>query len=70
MSRRPTIQEVSCRVKFETIREFARRGILSEHVLRLMVKRGEIPGIQSGNRFLINVRVFLRALGCEEGGVQ
>lgn len=52
-------------MKFETIREFAARGILTEHCLRLMVRAGEVPGIQSGNRFLINTRAFLEQLGQE-----
>lgn len=52
-------------MKFETIREFAARGILTEHCLRLMVRAGEVPGIQSGNRFLINTLAFLKQLGQE-----
>ena len=54
-------------LKFETIRQFAARGILTEYSLRLMVKAGEVPGIQSGNRFLINTRAFLEQLGQEVG---
>lgn len=40
---------------FKTIRQTAATGIISEHYLRLMVKCGECPGIQSGNRYLVNV---------------
>ena len=40
--------------EFKTIRETAATGLISEHYLRLMVKRGECPGIQNGTRFLIN----------------
>lgn len=40
---------------FKTIRQTAATGIISEHYLRLMVKRGECPGIQNGNRYLVNV---------------
>lgn len=40
---------------FKTIRQTAATGILSEHRLRLMVAEGTCPGIQTGNRFLINV---------------
>lgn len=36
--------------KFETIREFARRGIVSEHYLRLLCKRRLLPGIYVGRR--------------------
>ena len=52
-------------MKFETIREFAARGILSEYCLRVMVRKGEVPGVQSGRRFLINTRKFLEQLGQE-----
>lgn len=48
--------------KFETIREFARRGIVSEHYLRLLCKRRLLPGIYVGTRFLINVDIFLEQL--------
>ena len=41
--------------EFKTIREVARTGLISEHYLRLMVKRGECPCIKSGNRVLVNV---------------
>jgi len=38
-----------------TIRETARLGLLSEFALRKMVKDGTLPGVFSGNRFLVNV---------------
>ena len=41
--------------EFRTIRQTAATGILPEHRLRLMVAQGICPGIQTGNRFLINV---------------
>ncbi len=39
----------------KTIRQVAAMGILSEHFLRLRQKQGRLPGIYSGNRFLVNV---------------
>lgn len=47
---------------FKTIRQTAATGILPEHRLRLMVAAGECPGIQSGNRFLINVSALAEKL--------
>lgn len=40
---------------FKTIRQTAAMGILTEHYLRILVARGQCPGIRTGNRFLINV---------------
>lgn len=48
--------------EFKTIRQTAATGLISEHYLRLMVKRGECPGIQSGSRFLINVSALAEKL--------
>ena len=48
--------------EFKTIRQVARTGIISEHYLRLMVKKGECPCIKSGNRVLINVPALLEKL--------
>lgn len=47
---------------FRTIRQTAALGILSEHRLRLMVAAGECPGIQAGNRFLVNVSALTEQL--------
>lgn len=47
---------------FKTIRQTAATGILSEHRLRLMVKEGTCPGIQTGNRFLVNVTLLSEML--------
>lgn len=47
---------------FKTIRQVAALGVLPEHRLRLMQKQGLLPGIQSGNRFLINVEVLVAQL--------
>lgn len=38
-----------------TIRETARLGILPEAAIRAGVKRGWVPGIYTGNKFLVNV---------------
>lgn len=48
--------------EFKTIRQVAATGMISEHYLRLMVARGECPGIQSGNRFLVNVPALAERL--------
>ncbi len=41
--------------EFKTVRQTAATGLITEHYLRLMIARGECPGIRSGNRFLVNV---------------
>lgn len=48
--------------KFMTIRETAATGILSEHHLRLMVKRHELPGIYAGTRFKVNYPLLVEKL--------
>ena len=50
---------------FKTIRQTAATGILSEHRLRLMQRQGLLPGIQAGNRFLINVEALAEMLNAE-----
>ncbi len=47
---------------FKTIRETAKTGILSEHYLRLLVAQKKAPGIQVGNRFLINYPLLVEQL--------
>ena len=47
---------------FKTIRQTAATGLITEHYLRQMVKRGECPGILSGSRFLVNVPVLAERL--------
>ena len=39
----------------KTIRQTAAAGILPEHRLRQMQKQRKLPGVFSGNRFLIDV---------------
>lgn len=48
--------------EFKTIRQTAATGILSEHRLRIMVAQGVCPGIQTGNRFLVNVSALVEML--------
>ena len=43
---------------FKTIRETAALGVISEHMLRQLVKRGECPGLYSGRKFLVNVEAL------------
>ena len=52
--------------RFCSIREFARLGILSEYALRMMARRGDLPGLYVGREFKINMNVFLRQLNGEE----
>ena len=40
--------------KFPSIREAARRGPLSEYCLRIMLKQGNLPGVYSGRKYLVN----------------
>lgn len=49
-------------LKFMSIREVARTGLISEHYLRLMVKKGECPCIRSGKKVLINMPALLEKL--------
>lgn len=51
--------------KFQTIRQTARLGMLSEHNLRLRLAQGTLPGVYSGNRFLVNVPMLERQLDAE-----
>lgn len=52
--------------RFMTIRQTAKEGPLSEYCLRAMQKRGELPGVFSGNRFLVNYdRLLDRLNGLE-----
>ena len=57
--------------KFQTIRQTAKLGILSEHNLMLRLAQGRLPGVYTGNRFLVNVPMLIERLDAEseEGGV-
>ena len=45
-----------------TIRGFARKYNMSETMLRARLKQHLLPGFYSGNRFLIDVELFLELL--------
>lgn len=45
-----------------TIRQTAATGILPEFRLRQMQKQGRLPGVYSGNRFLVNVDMLTELL--------
>ena len=49
-------------LKFMTIRETVRLGMLSEHQLRLREKQDRLPGIKVGNRFKVNVSALVEQL--------
>lgn len=49
-------------LEFKTIRQTAATGVLTEHALRALVKRGQCPGIYSGSRFLVNVPALAELL--------
>lgn len=51
--------------KFPSIREAAKRGPLSEHCLRLMLKQGKLPGLYSGRKYLINYERLMEQLNRE-----
>ena len=48
--------------RMRTIREVARLGILSEHCLRQMQKRGQLPCMYAGTKCLINVDLLIAQL--------
>ena len=45
-----------------TIRQTASTGFLSEYRLRQMKKQNKLPGVYSGNRFLIDIDMLSRML--------
>lgn len=51
--------------KFQTIRQTAKLGILSEYNLRLCLAQGRLPGVYSGNRFLANIPMLIEKLNDE-----
>ena len=56
--------------KFQTIRQTAKLGILSEYNLRLRLAQGRLPGVYAGNRFMVNVPMLMQKLDAEreQGG--
>lgn len=65
MSREIFIGGIIVDSKFLTIRQTAATGILSEHHLRLLEKQGRLPGVRSGNRFLVNTALLIEQLDRE-----
>ena len=51
--------------EFKTIRETAKTGLISQHMLRCLVAEGRCPGIYSGNRFMVNVTALAELLDAE-----
>ena len=51
-------------IGFCSIRQAA-TGILPEHHLRLLLAQGKLPGIYSGNRFKVNMRLLAEQLDKE-----
>ena len=56
--------------KFPSIREAARRGPVSEYLLRLWLKQGKLPGVYSGKKFLVNYGKLLEQLDSEAVNAQ
>lgn len=50
---------------FLTIRETAKTGICSEHHLRVMEKKGTLPGFKTGNTFRVNLDQLIDRLNSE-----
>lgn len=50
---------------FKTIRQTAAMGFVPEHLLRERLKQGKLPGVYSGNRFLVNVDALVEQLNAE-----
>lgn len=47
---------------FKTIRQTAATGVLPEYRIRLLVAEGRCPGIQTGNRFMVNFDALVEML--------
>ena len=56
------------RPSFQTIRQAAKAGILSEYSLRLMCAQGTLPGFYVGNRYIVNVDALVEQLNAMRGG--
>ncbi len=51
--------------RFTTIRGAAKAGIAPENYLRMLEKQGRLPGVRSGNRFLVNIPLLVEQLDRE-----
>lgn len=47
---------------FQTIRQVAKSGLLSEHYLRLRLAQGKLPGFFVGNRFLVDYAALVELM--------
>ncbi len=56
-------------VPFMSIREAARSTGLPESFLRGMQKRGALPGVYSGVKYLVNVPALLAQMDAQRPGV-
>lgn len=50
---------------FQTIRQVARTGLISEHYLRLRLQQGKLPGFYVGTRFMIDYSALVELLHSE-----
>lgn len=48
--------------EFVTIREAAKLGLLSEYRMRILRAQNKLPGVQSGQRFLVNIPLLREQL--------
>ena len=58
--------------KYLTIRQTAKRGIITEYQLRKMLRAGELPGFYSGKAYKVNVPMLigkLDAMSAVNGGM-
>lgn len=51
--------------RFTTIRGAAKSGVAPENYLRMLEKQGRLPGVRSGNRFLVNTALLIEQLNRE-----
>nr|CRY98065.1 hypothetical protein [uncultured prokaryote] len=51
--------------KLMTIRQTAKAKIAPEHYLRMLEKQGRLPGVRSGNRFLVHTGLLIEQLDRE-----
>lgn len=52
-------------IRFMTVRQTARTGLISEYRLRLLVAQGKVPGVYSGNRFMVNYDLLVDLLNAQ-----
>ena len=50
---------------FQTIRQVAKTGLISEHFLRLRLRQGKLPGFYTGTRFLVDYAALVDLLHAE-----